>query len=145
MAFSPDGKRIVTGSEDKTVKVWDAETGQEVLALKGHTDDVSSVAFSPDGKRIVTGSEDRTVKVWDAETGQEVLALKGHTDGVRGVAFSPDGKRIVTGSGDRTVKVWDADDGPGTPHPQGAHRLGARAWRSAPTASASSPAAGTRR
>ena len=80
MAFSPDGKRIVTGSGDETVKVWDAETGQEVLTLKGHAGAVISVAFSPDGKRIVSGSEDRTVKVWDAETGQELLALKGHTD-----------------------------------------------------------------
>ena len=56
MAFSPDGKRIVSGSRDKTVKVWDAATGQETLTLKGHTGSVSSVAFSPDGKRIVSGS-----------------------------------------------------------------------------------------
>ena len=79
MAFSPDGKRIVSGSEDKTVKVWDAATGQETLTLKGHTGAVTSVAFSPDGKRIVSGSEDKTVKVWDAATGQETLTLKGHT------------------------------------------------------------------
>ena len=82
MAFSPDGKRIVTGSDDKTAKVWDAEKGQELPTLKGHQDFVSSVAYSPDGKRIVTGSGDKTAKVWDAATGQEVLALKGHT-GVR--------------------------------------------------------------
>ena len=59
MAFSPDGKRIVTGSGDQTVKVWDADTGQEVLTLKGHTAQVTSVAFSPDGKRIVSGSGTR--------------------------------------------------------------------------------------
>ena len=70
----------LSGSEDKTVKVWDAATGQEMLTLKGHTVAVSSVAFSPDGKRIVTGSRDKTVKVWDAATGQEMLTLKGHTD-----------------------------------------------------------------
>ena len=112
MAFSPDGKRIVTGSGDQTVKVWDAETGQK-LALKGHTH-VSSVAFSPDGKRIVTGSGARTqidVRVWDAETGTEKLTLKGHTSPVTSVAFSPDGKRIVTGSEDQTAQVWDADTG----------------------------------
>ena len=79
MAFSADGKRILTGSEDQTAKVWDAEKGQEVLSLKGHTYSVSSVAFSPDGKRILTGSWDRTAKVWDAEKGQEVLSLRGHT------------------------------------------------------------------
>jgi len=65
VAFSPDGKQIVSGSGDATVKVWDAETGQESLTLKGHTSDVNSVSFSPDGKRIVSGSFDRTVKVWD--------------------------------------------------------------------------------
>ena len=82
MAFSPDGRRIVSGSYDKTVKVWDAATGQETLTLKGHSMAVTSVAFSPDGRRIVSGSEDGTVKVWDAATGQETLTLKGHTSRV---------------------------------------------------------------
>jgi len=66
VAFSPDGRRIVSGSTDKTLKVWDAESGQETLTLKGHTDYVTSVAFSPDGRRIVSGSWDKTLKVWDA-------------------------------------------------------------------------------
>ena len=66
VAFSADGKRIATGSEDNTVKVWDAERGQELLTLTGHTSVVFSVKFSPDGKRLVTGSYDRTAKVWDA-------------------------------------------------------------------------------
>ena len=99
VAFSPDGKRLVTASWDGTVKVWDAATGQETLTLKGHTGGVSSVAFSPDGKRIASASEDETVKVWDAATGQETLTLKGHTDAVLSVAFSPDGKRIASASG----------------------------------------------
>src|SRR5262249_54435286 len=63
VAFSPDGKRIVTGSRDKTAKVWNAQTGQEVFTLKGHAREFSSVAFSPDGRRIVTGSWDKTAKV----------------------------------------------------------------------------------
>ena len=78
--------------------MWDADKGQEILTLKGHTDMVISVAFSPDGKRIVSGSGDQTVKVWDADKGQEILTLKGHTAMVSSVAFSPDGKRIVSGS-----------------------------------------------
>ena len=65
MSFSPDGKRIVSGSFDKTRKVWDAQTGQETLTLKGHEGGVWSVSFSPDGKRIVSGSRDNTLKVWD--------------------------------------------------------------------------------
>ena len=78
VAFSPDGSRIVTGSWDKTAKVWDARSGAEVLTLKGHTDRVGSAAFSPDGSRIVTGSLDGTTKVWDAWSGAEVLTLR-HT------------------------------------------------------------------
>ncbi len=111
VAFSPDGKRIVSGSWDQTVRVWDAQTGQELSPLKGHTGEVFSVAFSPDGKRIVSGSGDRTIRVWDAQTGQEAFSLKGHTSIVTSVSYSPDGKRIVSGSQDKTVKVWDAKTG----------------------------------
>jgi WD40 repeat protein len=72
VTFSPDGKRLATGSFDHTVKLWDAATGQELLTLKGHSVAVFSVAFSPDGKRLATGSFDPPVKLWDAATEQEV-------------------------------------------------------------------------
>ena len=113
VAFSPDGERIVSGSCDKTVRLWDADTGQPIgQPLTGHTDEVNSVAFSPDGTRIVSGSDDNTVRVWDADTGQPIgQPLTGHTDEVNSVAFSPDGTRIVSGSGDKTVRLWDADTG----------------------------------
>jgi WD40 repeat protein/serine/threonine protein kinase len=111
VALSPDGKRIVSGSRDKAVKVWDAQMGAEVMTLYGHESYVKSVAFSPDGKRIVSGSRDKAVKVWDAQTGAEVMTLYGHESGLRSVAFSPDGKRIVSGSNDQTIKVWDAATG----------------------------------
>jgi len=117
VSFSPDGKRIVSGGY-RTVKVWDAATGQETLTLKGHSFAVPvlSVSFSPDGKRIVSGSEDKTVKVWDAQTGQEMLTLKGHSGDVNSVSFSPDGKLIVSGGGTGfrkpgEIKVWDAQTG----------------------------------
>ncbi|KZP21272.1 hypothetical protein FIBSPDRAFT_1044227 [Athelia psychrophila] len=110
VAISPDGTKIVSGSADKTVRVWDAVTGQATLPpLAGHEDNVYSVAFSPDGTKIVSGSDDKTVRVWDAVTGQAALPpLEGHEDEVYSVAFSPDGTKIVSGSGDKTVRVWDA-------------------------------------
>ena len=111
VAFSPDGKRLASASDDQTVKVWDATSGQETLTMKGHTDEVNSVAFSPDGKRLASASRDQTVKVWDATSGQETLTLKGHTGPVTSVAFSADGKWLASASDDQTVKVWDAMSG----------------------------------
>jgi TIR domain/WD domain, G-beta repeat len=95
VAFSPDGKRVLTGSSDKTARLWDAGTGAAVATLEGHTDSVRAVAFSPDGKRVLTGSSDKTARLWDAATGAAVATLEGHTDSVRAVAFSPDGKRVL--------------------------------------------------
>ena len=111
IAFSPDGKRIVSGSDDNTIKVWDAETGDELMTLRGHKESVKSVAFSPDGKRIVSGSDDKTIKIWDAATGVELMTLHGHGREISLVAFSPNGKCIVSGSADNTIKVWDAANG----------------------------------
>jgi WD40 repeat protein len=111
VAFSTDGKQIVSGSYDNTVRVWDAQTGVKRAVLEGHTDLVTSVAFSADGKQIVSGSEDETVRVWDAQTGVECAMLEGHTEPVTSVAFSMDGKQLISGSKDRTVRVWDAQTG----------------------------------
>jgi len=110
-AFSPDGRRIVTGSTHGTAKVWDASSGRELLTLTGHSNWVISVAFSPDGQRIVTGSVDQTAKVWEAASGRELLTLTGHIAEVYSVAFSPDGRRVATASEDKTAKVWDAANG----------------------------------
>ncbi|WP_437963942.1 protein kinase [Sorangium sp. So ce260] len=112
--YSPDGKRIITASWDKTARVWNADGAGEPLVLRGHEDRVYSAAFSPDGKRIVTASWDRTARVWNADGAGEPVVLRGHEDRVYSAAFSPDGKRIVTGSSDNTARVWSAD-GTGEP------------------------------
>jgi len=110
VAFSPDGKQIVSGGADKTLIIWDANTGKELQKLRGHTGPVKSVAFSPDGKQVVSGSDDRTLIIWDASSGRELQKLRGHTNSAYSVAFSPDGKKIASG-GSTTLRIWDANSG----------------------------------
>ena len=111
VAYSPDGKKIVSGSDDKTIKIWNANTGQCLKTLEGHSYFVNSVAFSPDGKKIVSGSYGGTIKIWNANTGKCLKTLNGHTYSVESVAYSPDGRKIISGSRDKTIKIWDANTG----------------------------------
>jgi hypothetical protein len=110
-AFSPDGQRIVTASDDNTARIWDAATGNEIAPLEGHSGSLRSAEFSPDGQRIVTASYDNTARIWDAATGKQIAPLEGHTDIVLSAAFSPDGQRIVTAFSDNTARIWDAATG----------------------------------
>ncbi|KAG8695958.1 POC1 centriolar protein A, partial [Ceratobasidium sp. 395] len=109
VAVSPNGQRIASGSQDGTVQVWDAETGDVVLgSLNGHSGQVNCVAFSPDGRWIASASKDVTIRVWNAETGEPRFdPLRGHSHEVASVAFSPDGHRLVSGSMDETARVWE--------------------------------------
>lgn len=110
VCFSPDGKFLATGAEDKIIRIWDLATRTIVKYLKGHEQDIYSLDFFPDGKRLVSGSGDRTVRIWDVYNGQCSLTLS-IEDGVTTVAVSPDGSLIAAGSLDRTVRVWDANKG----------------------------------
>ena len=113
VAFSPDGKRVVSGCSDHKARVWDSQSGQPIGPPSlDHTDWVQSVAYSPDGKQIVSGSNDCKVRIWDSQSGELIrLPFRGHRNHVWSVAFSPDGKLIASGSEDRTVGIWDSKSG----------------------------------
>ncbi|GAA0583645.1 TIR domain-containing protein [Rhizomicrobium electricum] len=113
VAFSTDGRYLVSGDIDNAIRIWDVRSGKQIGApLTGHTSPVESVAFSPDGSRVVSGSGDNTVRLWDARTGKQVGApLTGHTAAVSTVAFSTDGSRIVSGGWDNTIRIWDTRTG----------------------------------
>mmetsp|Transcript_1588 Transcript_1588/g.4127 ORF Transcript_1588/g.4127 Transcript_1588/m.4127 type:complete len:883 (-) Transcript_1588:162-2810(-) len=110
-SFSPDGHLVLSASWDKTLKVWNAETGEWVCDFTGHTDWVRTCGFSRDGERIVSGSRDGVVKVWDINNGKCISTLEGHASNVTTCRFLPDSWRVVSGSDDGTIKVWDTDSG----------------------------------
>jgi len=107
--WSPDGTRILTSSEDNTVRVWNVDGSGSPLILKGHEDSVKSAVWSPDGTRILTSSDDNTARVWNADGSGPPLILKGHEDNVTSAVWSPDASRILTSSWDNTARVWNAD------------------------------------
>ncbi len=112
--WSPDGKQLASASEDGTLKIWNAVTGNEVLTLRGHDAQVFSVAWSPDGRRIASGGRSGEIKIWDANSGEILLAMYHELGWVGSVAWSPDGKRLATAVNTTErlpVRVWDTATG----------------------------------
>ena len=147
LAFSPDGRRLVSASYDTTVRVWDPVTGQEALTLRDHTRGVLAVAFSPDGRHLASAGfakGDAAVRVWNATPLTDDGSQKpcgvfaGHTQDVNCVAFSPNGSLLASGSDDKTVQVRDATTGQVVHTLVGQARV--TAWPSVPTGPISPPA-----
>lgn len=119
LAYTPDGNTLVSGSADRTIIVWDAETGDNLTTLEGHTNDVADLAFSPDGRLLISVSNDDTIRLWQVvenipqplETIEEIEVQEGDNIGHRGdvntVAFAPDGTTFITGGDDDTLRLWD--------------------------------------
>jgi WD40 repeat protein/uncharacterized caspase-like protein/energy-coupling factor transporter ATP-binding protein EcfA2 len=109
LAFSPDGLFLASSSEDKTIKLWNLETGVLVKTLLGHQSRVTTILFRPDGGILASGSADKTIKLWAMPSGELVETLKGHTDEIATLGFSLDGKLLVSGGFDSTIRVWTAE------------------------------------
>ncbi len=111
VAFSPDGATLASGSNDKTIKLWDVESGELLNTLSGHDNYVTSVSFSPVGAVLASGSRDKTIKLWGVNSGKLLNTLGGHTSGITSISFSPDGAKLASGSGDKTIKLWGVNSG----------------------------------
>jgi len=111
VAFDPEGETLASGSEDKTVKLWEARSGKLLRTLEGHQDAVFSVVFDPQGGTLASGSTDQTVKLWEARSGKLLHTLEGHRAGILSVAFDPQGGTLASASDDQTVKLWEARSG----------------------------------
>ncbi|MBD2215333.1 hypothetical protein H6G27_36835 [Nostoc linckia FACHB-104] len=107
VALTRDGNYMISGSADKTLKVWNWQTGEELCTLNGHSSWVQALALTLDGKYVISGSLDRTLKVWNWQTGEELRTLNGHSYSVKALALTPDGKYVISGSHDNTLKVWN--------------------------------------
>jgi WD40 repeat protein len=110
VALTPDNRKVVGATIDGSLRLWEIESGRELLRFSGHEGIVLRVAVSPNGRFLASAGSDRTVRLWDIESGKELRVLKGHEGAVFAVAFSPDGRQLISGSSDGTALLWDVHD-----------------------------------
>jgi WD40 repeat protein len=106
LAVALDGRRLLVGGVDGSLRLWDLETGRVVRSFAGHRGGVPGVAIAPDGRRALSAGEDGTVRLWDVESGRELVVLSGHRGQANSVAFCPDGRRALSGGADGTLRLW---------------------------------------
>ncbi|KNB07800.1 hypothetical protein FOXG_19913 [Fusarium oxysporum f. sp. lycopersici 4287] len=111
VVFSHDSKKVASGSSDKMIRIWNAETGECEQELKGHRDYVRSVVFSHDSKKVASASDDNIIRIWNAETGECEQEVKGHSSYVNSIVFSHDSKKVASASDDKTIRIWNAETG----------------------------------
>jgi WD40 repeat protein len=109
LAIAADGKRLLYGGDDHTLRLWDIQNRRELCSFQGHAGPVKAVAFAPDGKRIASGSNDGTVRLWDIESGKELGKFTQHADGVVCVSFTADGGHTISGSRDSQIRYWNLE------------------------------------
>src|SRR5205085_256516 len=109
--LSADGRRLITGGQDKIVRAWNAANGQMERQFQGHAGPVTAVAVSPDGNRLLTGCTDKQARLWNLANGQLERALPGNTLAVSAVAFSANGATVAAGGADKSLLVWNVADG----------------------------------
>jgi len=111
IAVTPDGKQLISGSNDNTLKIWDLETGKEKFSFIGHSDEITAIAITPDGNQIISSSRDGTIKAWNLKNREKLLTIDSHQNSVNNIALTPDGKEIISGSSDKSLRVWNLETG----------------------------------
>ncbi|MEH2291630.1 MAG: hypothetical protein V7K31_00480, partial [Nostoc sp.] len=111
VALTPDGKQVISASDDRTLKLWNLETGENERTFYGHSGMVTAVALTPNGKQLISASEDNTLNLWNLETGEDERTFYGHNSVVTAIALTPDGKQLISASEDNTLNLWNLETG----------------------------------
>ncbi len=111
LAISSDGRYLISGSADDTIKIWEMATGEEIRTLEGHSSPINTLVLSGDGRTLASGASDSSIKLWEMATGEEIRTLEGHSSSINALVMSPDGRQLISGAADNSVRIWDVATG----------------------------------